>query len=308
MDLRPPVLNLVNLPPGPWAIGVSGGADSVALLLLLRDQSSFPLHVAHLDHELRGPQSTADAEFVQELSAKLHLPCTVARRTQIEPTLSHLPHNRSARYRAIRLGLFRRVVADHHLNGVLLAHHADDQAETILHRLLRSSPPSALAGMSPLGTIDGLPIARPLLALRRDQLRAYLTARNQSWREDPSNSSDAYLRNRLRKILAARPELTDALMSVASACRALTTWTNQSAPTLQPRFPAASLQSLPSILAKRSATRWLRSAGSPPDELSGDCLMRLVAMAADAATPPAQQFPGGLTIRRRAGKIWSEKS
>src|ERR1700733_5154790 len=101
MDLRPPVLNLPHLHPGPWAVAVSGGADSVALLLLLRDQSSFPLHVVHLDHELRGRQSTADAEFVRKLSANLRFPCTIARRTDIEPTLSRLPHNRSARYRAI---------------------------------------------------------------------------------------------------------------------------------------------------------------------------------------------------------------
>lgn len=308
MDDRPPNIDLPDVPPGPWAIGVSGGADSVALLLLLRDQTSLSLHVVHLDHQLRGDQSTADAAFVEQLAAQLRLPCTVVRRSQIEPTLTRLPSNRSARYRAVRLAFFRQIVDEHRLHGVILAHHADDVAETVLHRLLRAAPPSGLTGMSPSSTIGGLRICRPLLGVRRDQLRAYLVARGQAWREDASNLSDAYLRNRLRKILAANPELTEALLALAAACRRLTAWTNQSAPTLDSRFSAAALQSIPSILARRSAARWLRSAGAPPDELSGEVLERLVAMAADAATPPAQQFPGGLTIRRRAGRIWSESS
>src|SRR5687768_5961056 len=82
-----------TVPPGRWAVGVSGGADSVALLLLLRDRPDLALHVVHLDHETRGGASADDAGFVEDLAARLRVPCTVARRSEVETDMARLPAN-----------------------------------------------------------------------------------------------------------------------------------------------------------------------------------------------------------------------
>jgi tRNA(Ile)-lysidine synthase len=287
-------------------VGVSGGADSVALLALLRTRADLALHVVHLDHQLRGDASTADAQFVQDLANHWNLPCTVARRDEIEPQIPDLPANPSARYRRLRLALFADVARAHALSGVVLAHHADDQAETVLHRLLRSSGPMGLAGMRVTGTIAGLTILRPLLGVRRARLRDYLRATGQPWRDDASNTSPAYQRNRLRHALSRAPRLADALIELGTTCGALRNWVNEIAPQLESRFAAAQLADLPTLLARASASRWLRERGAPADELTPDVLDRLVAMASDAASPPRQHFPARLLVRRRAGVIFVE--
>jgi tRNA(Ile)-lysidine synthase len=259
--------------------------------------------VVHLDHELRGEASAGDAEFVRELARRLGLPFTVARRSEIEPTIPELPANDSARYRAIRLELFRRVVEKNKLAGVILAHHADDVAETVMQRLIRGSGPSGLTGISPDSMVGGLRIIRPMLDVRRSQLREMLAKRNQNWREDASNAGDDYLRNRLRKVLEDRPELTASLLDLAAACRTLHEWAEKTSPKLSATFAARELESIHPILAQAAARRWLIEAGAPPEELSSSVLNRLVEMATDAATPARRQFPGGIAVRRRAGKV-----
>jgi tRNA(Ile)-lysidine synthase len=217
--------------------------------------------------------------------------------------MTDLPCNLSARYRAARLELFRTVVAREQLTGVILAHHADDQAETVLHRLIRGSGPAGLAGMSTRTCIAGLTVLRPLLPVRRGQLREFLHRIGQPWREDASNASDDYLRNRLRRWLSDKPELHEALIALADACRALRDWTNARAPELPETFAANQLGALPDLLACESARRWLVARGAPPDVLTEDVLDRLIDMARDAGTAPRVDFPGGLHVRRRGGMI-----
>src|SRR5438045_3626023 len=178
-----------QVPAGRWALGISGGADSVALLRLISERREIESIVVHLNHQIRGADSNADAEFVAALAAQLGHRCHIARRDQIEPTTKALPKNRSAHFRALRLALFRSIVESEKLSGVILAHHADDQAETVLSRLLRGSGYSGLTGMSPQTTIGGLTILRPLLSVRREMLREYLRAVGQDWREDLSNQT-----------------------------------------------------------------------------------------------------------------------
>lgn len=295
---------IATVPPGRWAVGVSGGADSVALLALLRTRPDLSLHVAHLDHQTRGAASTADARFVAELAARFSLPCTIRRRDEIEPRLTNLPTNRSAKYRAIRHELFREIMSLNSLQGVLLAHHADDQAETVLHRLIRGSAPTGLAGMSPRASIGGLIVLRPLLDVRRDELRTYLNRIGQQWREDASNQSNQYLRNRLRKWLRDEPGLHDTLLTVAQRCRALRDWARRGAPQLPESFACKQLADLPEPLAHESSRRWLIARGAPPAQLSEAVLDRLIEMAADAASPPRQYFPGRLLVRRRSGTLF----
>ncbi len=189
---------ITEVPPGAWAVAVSGGADSVALLMLLHARADLSLHVVHLDHQTRCGESATDAAFVSDLSHRHNLPCTIRRRSEIESTMDSLPQNLSARYRAARMELFKQVVQSHNLQGVILAHHADDQAETILHRILRGSGPATLAGMSSSTMLATLRLLRPLLHVSGTDLRAFLTEIGQAWREDSSNASPNYLRNRLR--------------------------------------------------------------------------------------------------------------
>src|SRR5690349_18650360 len=115
-----------RVPPGRWAVGVSGGADSVALLLLLTTRSDLTLHVAHLDHETRAGASAEDAQFVAQLAQKLGLSCTIARRGDIEAVPgAAVERNTSARFRTARFAFFKRIAAEQQLAGVILAHHAN---------------------------------------------------------------------------------------------------------------------------------------------------------------------------------------
>jgi tRNA(Ile)-lysidine synthase len=292
--------------PGRWGIGVSGGADSVALLRLLALRADLSLHIIHLDHQTRGDDSTDDAEFVRQLAATLKLPARIALRGAVESTLATVPTNPSARYRAARLTFFRRVVAEENLDGVILAHHADDQAETVLQRLIRGSGPAGLVGMSSQTTIGGLTILRPLLCSRREDLRRYLKEIGQPWREDASNDSDDYLRNRLRRWLGDAPQLHDALISLADACRGLRDWAAGAAPQLEETFAIDRLGDLPDVLAHESARQWLAERGAPLGELTETVLDRLMEMARDAGTPARADFPGSLRIRRRGGMVSME--
>ena len=342
-ELEPAV---ASVPAGAWAVGVSGGADSVALLSLLRPRAAaggdLSLRVVHLDHQTRGAASAADADFVRELCLRWGLPCTVARRCEVEARLLRrsasaaaspangttglstggaaggaaraagqraapsLPSNPSARYRAARLALFREVAAAHRLDGVLLAHHADDQAETVLHRLLRGSGYAGFAGMEGQATVRGLRILRPLLGCPAVALREHLRAAGQAWRDDESNASDDYLRNRLRRLLGRFPQLTTPLLELSAACRAARDWARGAAPVLAESFQPGGLREVPPVLARASAARWLAERGARAGELSPPVIDRLLAMAADAATPPRQHFPGGVLVRRRNDVIFAE--
>src|SRR5260221_10183776 len=108
------------VPGGAWAVGVSGGADSVALLALLRRRADLRCHAVHLDHETRAGESAADAQFVSELCANWGVNITVVRRSELERGAGEWPANQSARFRALRLDLFRRACAAGAVQGVIL--------------------------------------------------------------------------------------------------------------------------------------------------------------------------------------------
>lgn len=186
-------------PPERWAdlsivIGCSGGADSIALariLIAMRPQGS-TLHLAHINHRLRGDAADGDERFVREFAAQWSLPfhCrrldTGSRRD--EASL------RQARRRAL-IDITGSVGARY----LALGHHADDQAETVLHRLCRGTGLLGAGGMSPFQTVgEQLVVVRPLLTVWRSEILAYLAAHHQTWREDASNAGDDYARNRIR--------------------------------------------------------------------------------------------------------------
>jgi tRNA(Ile)-lysidine synthase len=295
-----------SVPPGRWGIAVSGGGDSVALLELLRYRSDLALHVIHLDHETRADESAKDAEFVRSLSAACGLAHTIARRTDIERSIPTLSRNLSARYRAARLTLFRQVVTEHQLQGVLLAHHADDQAETVLQRLLRGSGPAGLTGMSMQTSIAGLRILRPLLGVRRAALRQFLTDHRIPWREDSSNQSPLQQRNRARIVLSVHLALTPILINLASDCARLMQWLREQSPELSAEFSMETIGRLSPVIAREALRNWLQRSARGETEVSAASAARLLEMATDRAAPARQDFPGRLRVRRRARRIFLE--
>ncbi len=177
-------------------VAVSGGADSVALLVLLNElagELGVLLSVLHFNHQLRGAESNADEQFVQELSVRLNLEAHVERADVAGEARGH-GWNLEDAGRRLRGEFFRGLVAQDRVTRVAVAHTADDQAETVLAHLLRGTGLTGLAGIHPVAGR----VVRPLLEIRRAELRAFLEVRGQPWREDPSNLDTTRLRARIR--------------------------------------------------------------------------------------------------------------
>ena len=197
--------------PGKLLVGLSGGADSVALVHLLLD-AGCDVAAVHVNHGLRGDASDGDEAFVRTLCEALNVPLMIFR---ADP-----PENPGEGWaREARYGFFRQAMAETGADALVLAHHRDDQAETLLLHLLRGAGLTGLTGMAADATLDGVRILRPMLTYSRAQIRAYLTERGITWREDASNGDARYLRNALR--LEVLPVL-DRLAPGASARMAMT--------------------------------------------------------------------------------------
>ena len=176
-------------------LALSGGADSTALLCLfleIRSQLDLELAVAHLNHGLREEESEADAEFVRSLAADYHLPCVVEK---LPPRERPRGGNAEARAREQRYRFLQRTGDSLGAQRIALAHTRNDQAETVLLRLLRGSGSLGLAAI-PVSRADRF--IRPLLSIEREELRTYLRSRGVGWREDSSNRDLRFARNKVR--------------------------------------------------------------------------------------------------------------
>jgi len=177
-------------------VGVSGGADSVALLRMLQEvsaQQGIRLAVLHFNHGLRGADSDGDEEFVAALAARLQIPL-FSTREDVAGVARAKHWNLEDAARRLRYGFFAAAVSQGQIDRVAVAHTADDQAETVLARVLRGTGPAGLAAIYP---VNG-DVVRPLLDVRRGELREYLRDLGQPWREDTSNDDRTRLRSRLR--------------------------------------------------------------------------------------------------------------
>lgn len=202
----------------PVLAGVSGGGDSVALLLALRRlvpaDAVRRLVVLHAEHDLRA-DAADDHAFVEALAMRLGLPF-IGRRLAVRPEGGE---GIEAAARRLRYDFFIEAAAEVGGRHVVVAHTADDQAETILHRLLRGTGVAGLAGMPAARELaPGVSLLRPLLGLRRAEARGFLSAIGEAWREDPTNADRRYPRNLLRHDVlaaceqAAYPACTDAII------------------------------------------------------------------------------------------------
>jgi len=208
-------------------LAVSGGADSVAMAAALHrlrqaGRLGCEFVIGHINHSLRGAESDADEAFVCALGKSLRVEvvtCTVdvgayakAHRLSIETA-----------GRTLRLKALAAMARDNNCSVVATAHHADDQAETLVHRLMRGTGLRGLCGIRPLTRHEGVRFVRPLLTLRRAEIMAYCQTGGLSWREDASNRSCAFTRNRIRHRLMPELErqMTDAagmLTRLAAVC------------------------------------------------------------------------------------------
>jgi tRNA(Ile)-lysidine synthase len=185
----------------PVLVAVSGGADSVALLLALRRivprDAVSRLIVVHAEHDLRDG-AAADREFVAGLAARLGLPLAW-RRLVVRDAGGVRGEGIEARARRLRYEFFAAAALEAGARHVAVAHTSDDQAETILHRLLRGTGLVGLGGMPAARQLHpGVALVRPLLGVSRGDARAFLAACRQEWREDPSNADTRHARNFLR--------------------------------------------------------------------------------------------------------------
>jgi tRNA(Ile)-lysidine synthase len=178
------------------ALGVSGGADSVALLRIfneLKDRLGLTLFVFHFHHQLRGADADQDECFVRALAEEFQLEFQ-AGRANVAAEAELNGWNLEDAARRLRYEFFSAAAAERRVDRVAVAHTLDDQAETVLSHLLRGTGLAGLAGIYP---VAGL-IVRPLLQVGREELREYLTGIGQSWREDPTNQDTSRTRARIR--------------------------------------------------------------------------------------------------------------
>jgi len=200
MSLRRKVANTIRKydmvsPDENVIVAVSGGPDSISLLYLLhsmRDELGCALHIAHLDHMLRGAESRADAEYVKEHARRLDLPIIMEVMDVRQMITSKESLESGAR--RIRYDFYERAMADTSSDKVAQGHTADDQAETILMRLLRGSGVHGLGGIPPVRDR----FIRPLIQISRSEINEYLHGLEIEPRYDSSNLSTDYTRNKIR--------------------------------------------------------------------------------------------------------------
>ena len=219
------------------AVGLSGGADSVALLCALAEQIrelGLVLHAAHLHHGLRGAEADADLDFARALAEKLGLPF---HETHVDTTAEAAPHPASGKpaetieeaARRLRYAWFRQLMASGVVDAVATAHTRDDQAETVLAKFLRGAWTEGISGIHPTVQFTEGRILRPLLATGRIEIEAYLHALGQEWREDSSNRHLTFTRNRIRHELLPlletwNPRLREHLTQMADLARDEEAW------------------------------------------------------------------------------------
>jgi tRNA(Ile)-lysidine synthase len=213
------------------AAGVSGGADSVALLRSLHLRSSqlgLVLHVAHLHHGLRGAEADGDLEFVRAFAAELRLPFHEAR-VDAGSEAEQAGESIEAAARRLRYQWFRRLLTEIPLDAIATAHTRDDQAETVCAKFLRGAWTQGLSGIHPVVEFPEGRIVRPLLGTTRAEVEAHLKAMGQCWREDSSNRDAGFTRNRIRHELLPllegwNPQLREHMAQMAMLARDEEAW------------------------------------------------------------------------------------
>jgi tRNA(Ile)-lysidine synthase len=312
-------------PEARYLVGVSGGRDSVALLHWLVNLGYEKLIVCHLNHQLRGRMSDADARFVQKLveccrrstrprtrTADLdsELGAVNVRALASKHKISIETAAREARYK-----FFAETARRRKCKTIFLAHHADDLVETFLINLFRGAGAAGLSGMREISTrrIDDvhLTIVRPFLGVWRKEIDVYVREHRIKFREDASNKNLNPVRNRFRhriipyleKILGRN--IRPAIWRAAAIAGEEEDWIEKQLPdSTDARFSVARLRALPVALQRRAVLKWLRA--QKISEISFDVIERVRSLADHDATTAKVNLPQDRHARRRAGSIFVE--
>jgi tRNA(Ile)-lysidine synthase len=219
------------------AVGVSGGPDSVCLLhalVELAPEYRIELSVAHLNHRLRGAESDEDERMVKDLAARLGLPFHHS-----AADVAAVKDNLEQAARRARRAFFADLIERGVIHRVALGHTRDDQAETVIFRLLRGAGLAGLAGIYP-ATADGY--VRPLIDVTRAEVEGFLRARDIAWREDSSNRDPRFARNRIREALLPQlarewnPQIRESLAHLADLAHEEERWWRAHMEDLAARF------------------------------------------------------------------------
>jgi len=298
-----------------YLLGISGGRDSVALLHALLEAGARKVVLCHLNHQLRGLFSAHDAAFVRDLAESCDLPFEIARanvqrRAEDEKISIEVASRRS------RHDFFAECGRKHRCNTVLLAHHADDNAETILLNLLRGS--AGFKGMRYKSKVEvgrkSLTLLRPLLGVRRSEIDQFLEATSTPYRDDASNAEPFTPRNRLRsEILPLLGELmtrdvVPAIIRASESSLESEEALDELLQTLelidpQGRLFLPKIRKLAEPLQRRAMFLYLKDSGVP--NLSRDLVDRCLPLLSPD-TPAKVSLPGDLHCCRRAGRIFVE--
>ena len=306
---------LRDFPPSrPYLIGVSGGRDSVALLHSLVDLGYKNLIVCHLDHQLRGRSSAADARFVEKLAARYDVDLVIES-TNVRALAKKLSIETAAR--EARYSFFAKVAKRRKCRTIFLAHHADDLVETFLINLFRGAGSTGLSGMREATTrrvedVD-LTVVRPLLGVWRSDIDKYVREHRLKFREDASNKSLAPLRNRVRRRVIPYLEKNLGRNIRQNIWRTATIMAEEENffETLLPEklsdlaaLAVEPLRKMSLAVQRRMLHKWLRAADVA--DIGFDLVERVRALLDVTNRVAKTNLPQDRHVRRRAGKIFVE--
>ena len=293
-------------------VAVSGGPDSVCLLralLSLAPEYGLTLHVAHLDHQFRGDESAAEAAFVADLAMTLGIPATVESR-DVPAYCAERGLSAQAGAREVRYRFLRQIAKSTGAHRVALGHTANDEAETLLMRLIRGAGVSGLSAIPPVREN----IIRPLIDITREEVLAYLKEIGQDFVTDPSNQKPVYTRNRIRQEVLPvlerfNPRVVEALASAAEVLRDEDATMEASCARVMPgtvrddggavRIDRTVFNGLPTALRRRVLRKALPLAcGDETAELSSVQTREALGFMADAQTGRTMELPGGFALTR----------
>ncbi len=283
-------------------VAVSGGADSVCLLECLRELAPrfrLRLSVLHVNHGMRGDDAQRDAEFVEAVADRCGLPF-LPHEVDVPALAAENGENVEQAARNARYAFFRGLLREGAVDRVATGHTRNDQAETVLHRILRGSGLTGLAGILP-ATGEG--IVRPLLNVSRREIEEWLSARGIGWREDATNRDTALARNRLRHATlpalreAYNPQLDAALASLAELAREEEEYweATVSAPEVCGRcvyMKTAELLDSPTAMARRRLRAAIEAVKGDLRQVEFAHIERVLEMARDRVGSGRTQLPG----------------
>ena len=304
-------------------VGVSGGLDSTALLHALVGLNrhagySLTLHVAHLNHGLRGAESDADAAFVQSTAADLELPCTVER-VDVPDAARDTGESIEETARRCRYAFYERVcTGPASAKLVAVGHTADDNAETVLHRVIRGTGWRGMTGIPqrrPIRERSAIEVVRPTLRFTREELRVFLDGLGVAFRHDRTNESTEPMRNRIRNIVLplvreqVNPQVDDALLRLAQQARWVDEFLRETVDTMfgtllisrndqEVVLNAAAMAAKPQIVQAELIRRAVRGLGVGERRFTHATVIAVTRLLQDRTGTQELHLPDGVTVMR----------